>query len=169
MGNQVELSLLLVFILGWSGSLNSQMKALKTNESKQRLHIVFVCEHGAALSVVAAAYFNKIAREEHLDVHAVARGITPQNDIAVSAREGLKADNVVLDTKRPQILSDHDAADARRIVAFCPIPARYTRKTAIERWDDVPPTGVNYGIARDAILKHLRELIRRLQADGEKP
>lgn len=169
MGNQVELSLLLVFILGWSGSLNSQMTALKTNESKQRLHIVFVCEHGAALSVVAAAYFNKIAREEHLEMHAVARGITPQKDIAVSAREGLKADNVVLDTKRPRILSAEDAAHASRIVAFCPIPARYTRKIAVERWDEVPPTGLNYGLARDAILKHLRELIRKLEADGDKP
>ena len=45
-----------------------------------------MCEHGAALSVVAAAYFNKMAREEHLNMHAIARGTEPQKDVAGSAR-----------------------------------------------------------------------------------
>ena len=28
--------------------------------------IIFVCEHGAAKSIIAAAYFNKYARERNL-------------------------------------------------------------------------------------------------------
>ena len=36
------------------------------------LHIVFVCEHGAAKSIIAAAYFNKLAREMSIDSRAVA-------------------------------------------------------------------------------------------------
>jgi len=39
---------------------------------------VFICEHGAAKSVIAAAYFNKLAAERHLNFHAIARGLTPQ-------------------------------------------------------------------------------------------
>ena len=31
---------------------------------------VFVCEHGAAKSVIATAYFNKLAAERHLPVRA---------------------------------------------------------------------------------------------------
>lgn len=66
----------------------SQSHAVQ-RRSTQRPQIVFVCEHGAALSVVAAAYFNKLAQDRHLNLHATARGTTPQKDIAVSAREGL--------------------------------------------------------------------------------
>ena len=128
-----------------------------------RHRIVFVCEHGAALSVVSAAYFNKLAREQHLDVYAIARGTTPQKDISVSARAGLQADEVRFELKRPLALSRNDAAGALRIVAFTPIPAEYSKLAPVETWGDVPPTGENYGLARDAILKHLRELIRELK------
>ena len=44
--------------------------------------IVFVCEHGAAKSVVAAAQFNRLAEERHLPYRGIARGTEPQEDIA---------------------------------------------------------------------------------------
>ena len=138
------------------------------NGMKHSTRIVFVCEHGAALSVVSAAYFNKIAREEHLQMHAIARGITPQKGLAVSARDGLKTDGVPFETRKPQALSIKDAAKARRIVAFSSIPSRYMATAPVETWDDVPPTAANYGLARNAILKHLRKLIQKLKAEDEK-
>ncbi len=146
----------------------SQSHAVQ-RRSTQRPQIVFVCEHGAALSVVAAAYFNKLAQDRHLNLHATARGTTPQKDIAVSAREGLKADGVPFGTTHPQALLAGDAAHAIRIVAFAPIPARYSRITRVETWADVPPTKANYGLARDAILKHLAELFEELKRDDQAP
>ena len=156
-------SALLAALVVWAEIAVSQSK--KTG--KHRMHhsqIVFVCEHGAALSVVSAAYFNKLAQEQHLSLHAIARGTTPQKDIAVSARAGLKADEVPFELKRPLALSRKDAAHALRIVAFTPIPAEYSKLAPVETWGDVPPTGENYPIARDAILKHLRGLIWELKA-----
>jgi protein-tyrosine-phosphatase len=35
--------------------------------------VVFVCEHGAAKSVIATTYFNKIAAERGLRAHASVR------------------------------------------------------------------------------------------------
>jgi len=93
----------------------------------QRSQVVFVCEHGAALSVVSAAYFNKLALERHLNLRAIARGIIPQKDIAVSAREGLRADGVAFETKRPRALTRSDVAHALRIVTFAPLPAKYSK------------------------------------------
>lgn len=157
-----RLGLALLASIAWAGAASPQ----GTRAEKRRAHpaqIVFVCEHGAALSVVSAAYFNKLAREQHLDVRAVARGTTPQKDIAVSARAGLKADEVPFELKRPLALSRKDAAHALRIVAFTPIPAEYSKLAPLETWNDVPPTGENYGLARNVILKHLRELIRQLR------
>jgi hypothetical protein len=155
----------LVSTIGWSLSANSQMKS-PVEQERHSSEIVFVCEHGAALSVVSAAYFNKIAKEEHLNLHAIARGTVPQEDISVSAREGLHSDGVPFETRRPQRLSSKDGASARRIVTFTPLPARYSGLAPVEVWNDIPPTSANYGRARDAILKHLRELIRRLKSEN---
>ncbi|HEY6253119.1 MAG TPA: hypothetical protein VI685_24435 [Candidatus Angelobacter sp.] len=154
--------LLLVAIVGGQGTM-------KTGSADKRLRrnsqIVFVCEHGAALSVVSAAYFNKMAREQHLDLRAIARGTSPQEDVSAAARRGLKADGIALETKRPQVLSGKDTAHARRIVAFCPIPSKYSKKTPVETWNDVSWPAASYGPARDAILKHLEELMKELKAE----
>jgi len=165
MWNQYRLTFLLLLALGGSRLASSQMNKPEENRSKPSTTVVFVCEHGAALSVVSAAYFNKIAREKHLTLHAIARGTDPQKDISVSARKGLNSDGVAFETKRPQRLSTKDATHALRIVAFCRLPAGYSALAHVETWKDVPPTGTNYGLARDAILDHLRELIRTLEAD----
>jgi len=147
---------------------SQKLRSGNENGVKHRTRIVFVCEHGAALSVVSAAYFNKIACEERLHLHAIARGVTPQKELAVSTRNGLKADGVSFETSKPQALSIKDAAQARRIVAFYPLPSRYSATTPVETWNDVPPTAANYGLSRDAIIKHLRELIGELKSDDEK-
>src|SRR5215831_12950755 len=147
---------ILLLCLWLIAAATGSQKSRSGNENgmKQRRQIVFVCEHGAALSVVSAAWFNKIARQEHLALHAI-------------ARDGLKADGVSFATRKPQALSVRDAAQARRIIAFYPLPSRYSATARVETWDDVPPTGTNYGLSRDAIIKHLRQLIGELKSEAE--
>src|SRR5215470_15644986 len=113
----------------------------KNQSTRPPREIVFVCEHGAALSVVSAAYFNKLAKEEHLNLHAIARGTSPQQDIAVSAEKGLREDGVASETKRPEALSEKDVTGSVRIVAFCAIPVEYSKVATVVTWNDVPPTG----------------------------
>lgn len=160
-----ELLFIVLMLLMWSGTLKAQNKGGTPDNTKRNTKVVFVCEHGAALSLVSAAYFNKIAREQHLNLYAVARGTTPQKDLSVSASQGLKGDGVPFETARPRALSSKDVAHARRIVTFVAIPARYSKAAPVDTWDDVPPTGANYALARDAILRHLTVLIRQLQAE----
>jgi hypothetical protein len=119
------------------------------------------------LSVVSAAYFNKIAKEENLALHAIARGTEPQKDLSVSARAGLTSDGIPFETRHPQKLSTKDAAQARKIVTFALLPAKYSKLAPVEAWSDVPPTADNYGLARDAILKHLKELISQLKSESQ--
>jgi len=125
-----------------------------------------VCEHGAALSVVSAAYFNKIAKEENLNLHAVACGTEPQEQVSVSARRGLNSDGIPFETRHPHRISIKVAAQARRIITFCPLPAKYAKLAPVEAWNDVPPPSANYGLARDAILDHIQDLIARLKSES---
>jgi protein-tyrosine-phosphatase len=131
--------------------------------------IVFVCEHGAALSVVSAAYFNKLANEQHLDMHAIARGITPQEKVATSASNGLKADGVPSEVQKPQALSQDDLSHSDHVVTFFPLPEKYSTNVQVESWNDVPPTGAGYEKSREAILKHLQQLLEKLKAETKTP
>src|SRR4030095_12660518 len=86
--------------------------------SPQNKAVVFVCEHGAAKSVVATAYFNKLAAERGVAFRATFRGTTPQDNLSVRAVEGLKADGVAVPTGKPSAISDTDVADATHIFAI---------------------------------------------------
>src|SRR6186997_2683758 len=74
--------------------------------------IVFVCEHGAAKSVVATAYFNKLAADRGLPYRATFRGINPQDDLSVRAVAGLKEDGMAIPSGKPGVITDADLASA---------------------------------------------------------
>lgn len=121
--------------------------------------IVFVCEHGAAKSVIAAAYFNKLAREANLRLHAVARGTHPDRELSPLAVTGLRADGLAPTESFPERLSLADLEFAARLIAFCELPAEYQEKIPVERWDGVPPVSESYERARDTIIERIRDLL----------
>ena len=124
--------------------------------------VVFVCEHGAAKSVVATAYFNKIARERGLPYRAQFRGTDPQAELSVSALKGLKDDGVEIPDGKPTLISTADAAAATHIFAIgCTLPAEVKASGKANDWSDVPD-GQGYGPMRDAIRKHVETLLDEL-------
>ena len=66
--------------------------------------VIFVCEHGAAKSVIATAYFNKFAAERKLPFRATFVEPVPGR-LSVRAVEGLKADGVAVPTGKPTPIS----------------------------------------------------------------
>ena len=129
----------------------------------QERQVVFVCEHGSAKSVVAAAHFNRLARERQTALRAVSRGTNPDDEVAPNAARGLAADGLALDGRVPQRLSATDVEAALRVVAFCPLPGGYGGSEAIEIWDGVPPVSEDYERARDAILERVVQLLDELE------
>ena len=135
------------------------------------VHVVFVCEHGAAKSLIAAAYFNKLAAERRLPFRAVFRGITPQDELSVKALEGLRADGVPIPGGRPTALNDRDIAAATLIFAIgCTLPDRARASQKVDDWSDVPELSGGYAPTRDAIRRHVERLLNGLRArDGGSP
>ncbi len=125
--------------------------------------IVFVCEHGAAKSVIAAAYFNKLAGETGLELQASARGTDPDHKLSAQAVAGLRTDGLTPTESLPQKLSMEDVESAQRIVSLCKLPETYQQKSIVEQWDDLPPVSDNYEKARDAILERLESLMKKLR------
>ena len=79
---------------------------------ESNLSIAFVCEHGAAKSVIAAAYFNRLATQNNLPYRAVSRGTKPDDAVAPTVRTGLTAEGFDVSTARPKAVSDEDIARA---------------------------------------------------------
>lgn len=125
--------------------------------------IIFVCEHGAAKSVVAAAYFNRFAQETGLNLQAIARGTNPDTTLSPEAIQGLSKDGLTPGEATPQKLTPADIQSAQRMIAFCELPVEYQGQVSIERWDDVPPVSENYEAARDTIIQHIHYFVSQIR------
>ena len=130
---------------------------------KQNSIIVFVCEHGAAKSIVAAAHFNRLAEERKLDVRAVARGTNPDQEISEQTLRGLSEDEMTPTESTPRKLSLDDVQSAQRVIAFCELPQKFSEDVVFEQWDDIPAVSENYEQARDVILDRLNLLISKIR------
>ena len=130
--------------------------------------VVFVCEHGAAKSVIATAYFNKLARERGLPYRATFRGTDPQAELSVSALKGLREDGIEIPDGTPSIIAPADVERATHVFAIgCTLPSSATASGKAANWSDVPE-GEGYARTRDAIVKHVTALLDELQHKGGK-
>jgi Domain of Unknown Function (DUF1259) len=129
--------------------------------------IVFVCPYGSAKSVVAARFFNRIAADEGLPFHAVARGIEPEPVIPQYVREPIRADRFEIGPDEKPVRLDagetHDAVAVICIMCKLPPGQLAVARQSIE-WTDVPDVSEGYTAARDRILGHMQELTARLVA-----
>ena len=122
--------------------------------------IIFVCEHGAAKSIIAAAYFNKFARERNLRFHAIARGTHPDAELSPITVAGLHEDGLTPNESVPQKLSLEEIESAQQIIAFCELSSEFKQKVRIEQWSDIPPVSENYEKARDMIVAKLKAMMK---------
>ena len=122
--------------------------------------ILFVCEHGAAKSVIAAAYFDKLAKERGLKYRAVFRGTNPDPTLAVVAEKGLKEDGINTRGWKPKNVTKKDLDAASEIVTLgCDLPGKDVVAGKITEWNDIPSVSQNYQVARDDIVKRVRSLV----------
>lgn len=124
-------------------------------------NIIFVCEHGAAKSVIAAAYFNKLASERNLNVRAIARGTNPDAELSPGAITGLQADGLAASESIPQKLSLEEIENTPQVIALCELPKEYQNKP-VEQWVGIPPVSEDYEKARDAIVERINLLINSM-------
>ena len=139
-----------------------EQKATKAKKMKKPTLIVFVCEHGSAKSVVAAAHFNRLANERNLNLRAVSRGTNPDQELPAKTVEGLRADGIDVTGVKPGKLARSDVAGAARVVTFCKLPEAYANLAPVHNWEDVPPMSEDYGRFRDIVVERIKRLLDEL-------
>jgi hypothetical protein len=129
--------------------------------------IVFVCLHGVVNSQMAAAYFNKVAKERGLPFTAVSRGIDMYWTIPVRIQDGLALDGLE-PANPPNALTASEANRASRVLAFDPIPAEQKGDANVTYWPGIPLGIQDYEAARDEIARRVDALIPTLTNERTK-
>lgn len=125
--------------------------------------VLFLCPHGAAKSVLAAAHFQKLADELTLPLRAVAAGTEPDPAIAPAAVELLQTDGLPVPNYAPRRVTGDDVRNAVRVISMGCDPAELpVVAIALERWDDVPPVSADPQAARADIRTRVEKLIHEL-------
>ena len=122
--------------------------------------VLFVCEHGSAKSVVAAAHFNRLTAQQGVTLRAISRGTDPDPENHPAAVAGLAGDSLQ-PPGRPCRLALADFESAAAVVAFSPLPAAYASRAPVRVWN-VPAISEGYGPARDEIVSRVRHLLAEL-------
>ena len=137
---------------------------LDAQQTKQSARIVFVCEHGAARSVIAAAYFNKLAAERGLPHRAITRGTSPDAEFGAATVAGLRADGIPVPVGKPQLVGTSDLLGADQVVTFAvDLPGGLPAVKRVD-WSNIPGPTADYAGARNAIETRVRALIEELAA-----
>ena len=122
--------------------------------------ILFVCLHGAAKSVLAAADFERMAKERGLPIAAESAGTEPDPEITPPVLAALKAEGVDMAGRKPRLVTREMAAGASRIVAFgCGLGAAAPDGVRIEQGEGGPAGGDGRPAARAVIRQHLEGLL----------
>jgi protein-tyrosine-phosphatase len=139
----------------------------QTTQSKPEFSastIVFVCEHGSAKSVVAAAHFNRLAAEKGLPYRAVSRGTNPDTEVAPGVKAGLAKDGIDVSSWRPTAIADDEIRGAAQVVSLATtLPTtKPSLKPKLLEWNEIPSISADYDRARTAILERVESLVRSL-------
>lgn len=134
-----------------------------------RPKVVFVCEHGSAKSVMAAAEFERLAKKNGLAVEVIGRGSNPDAEVDVPIRQHLLADGMDIGQLKPLKVTSKDLAGASKVVTFGPdLTTLLPKGLKVLDWSATPSPGKEYQASRAYILKQLEALIVELKSAPSK-
>ncbi len=137
------------------------MLAQESKSSATKPTVVFVCEHGSAKSIIAAVEFERMAKENGLDLNILARGTNPDAKIPKLIRDGLKANGYDAGSLKPIKVSEKDLKGATKIVSFGPdLKPWLADPAAVLDWSAAPSPSEDYRAAREYIRQQLEILLK---------
>lgn len=138
--------------------------ALDTQQLKAAASVLFVCEHGAAKSLVASEYFNHFAAARGLAERATTRGTNIDAEFGPAIVAGLKADGITVAPGKPQLIRAEDLRGAQQVVTFAVKLPDGLPSVKQTEWNDIPSIGANFNAARDDIRNRVEKLVNEIAA-----
>jgi protein-tyrosine-phosphatase len=128
--------------------------------------VLFLCPHGAAKSVLASAYFQRLAKERGLNVRVDSAGTDPDPEVGKAVAAHLTKTGYALPIDKPRRATASDVEQADVVISLgCDLAGLPQPRGKLLKWDDVPGPSENFPGADDAIRKHVAELVEQLLRD----
>jgi len=134
--------------------------------------VLFLCPHGAAKSVLASAYFRRLAKERGLKVLVTSAGTEPDAAVAPVVAAHLTRQGLAAPTSAPRKVTPQDLAQADLVVSLgCDLTGLPKPKGTLRTWDEIPSPSANFAAADGAIRSRVMALVDELarQAPPAKP
>ena len=126
----------------------------------EKATVLFVCPHGAAKSVLAAALFNQQGARHGLGTVAVAAGTDPDPRFLPSVVAAVQELGVDLSGQQPRQVTAGDLQAAWRVVSFgCDLAGLLGPGQTVVCWDDVPPLSQEFAAGHAVIAARVRRLV----------
>jgi protein-tyrosine-phosphatase len=124
--------------------------------------VLFLCPHGAAKSVLASAYFQRLAKERGLNVRVDAAGTDPDPEVGRAVADHLRKNGYALPIEKPRRVTPRDLQEADLVISLgCDLTGLRQPRGTLLKWD-VPGPGENFTASDQAIRKHVEELVDEL-------
>jgi protein-tyrosine-phosphatase len=126
--------------------------------------LLFVCPHNAAKSLIAAVYFNQQAQAAGLSYRATSAGTEPSEAVSPIVVEMLGEEGLDVSQYQPRHIAASEWQFTSRIISIGCTPDELRPATGqLEYWDDVPMISKDPQGSRDAIRRHITQLVEELK------
>jgi arsenate reductase (thioredoxin) len=114
--------------------------------------ILFMCPHGAAKSVLASAYFQRLAKERGLNVRVESAGTEPDPAVSPAVATHLTRQGYAVPVAKPRKATSEEVAAADVVISIgCDLSALPSPRGQLQRWDEVPAPSEDFAAADAAI------------------
>ena len=125
--------------------------------------VLFVCQHGAAKSVLASELLAQHAAALDLPLTARSAGVEPDATVSDRLIELFPERAWELAGRQPRRVTGEDIRDASITITFNVPPGELPAPPAeLLTWDDVPPVSDDPIAARATVERHIEALLERL-------
>lgn len=126
--------------------------------------ILFLCPHHAAKSVIAVAYFNRLAQQKGLSWVADSAGTEPDEAVSPVVIGLLKEEGIDVSQHQPRRVTNDELQTATHIISMgCTPDELALRPERVKHWTDIPAVSQNPEGAREAIRTRIEALVAELQ------
>jgi arsenate reductase len=127
--------------------------------------VLFMCPHGAAKSLMASAYFQKLAKERGLNVRVESAGTEPDAQLSKGVVAHLEKNGYAIPIDKPRAATAADMRDADVVISIgCDLSKLPAPKGVVKNWR-VPDFSADFTAAelaiRDEVNKLVEELLQR--------
>ena len=130
--------------------------------------ILFLCPHNVAKSVIAAAYFNQQAAATGLQWRAASAGTEPSDTMSADVIAMMRAEGFDVSQHQPRFPTPAEWQFTSRFVSIgCEPDELRLAARPVEYWTDVPMISQDPSGAREAIRRHVMQLVTELRTAQE--